>query len=152
MSLLTPDSSAEGLSLSERILVRADANGDLDKFASLTDDFLKLAISVQAGLTDADAEMLKNKRTSELVSSIFSGFEDGDWQIFEEIFSTDISYGDYEAVFLEEYGEDFENYTSLNFAVTLDELKASVGSDEFITELEGYLGGVSPVLSYRLFK
>ncbi|MBE6644807.1 MAG: hypothetical protein E7612_05445 [Ruminococcaceae bacterium] len=152
LSLLTPDSSAEGLSLSERILVRADENGDLDKFAALADDFLKLVISVQAELTDADAEMLKNEKMSELVLSIFSKFEDGDWQIFEEIFSTDISYGDYEAVFLEEYGEDFENYSSSSFEVTLDELKASVGSDKFITELEGYLGGVSPVLSYRLFK
>ena len=151
-SLFVPDSSDGNDSLPDRILLCADGNGDLDKIASIADGFLELIMSVQTRLSDTDAELLKNKRVSELVESIFQSFEESDWQCFRQILSTDIAYRDYEALFAAEYGEDFENYASSGFEVTLNELKASVGSDEFITKLEGYLGGVSPVLSYRLFK
>ena len=153
LSLSVPDVIDGQSSLAERILYTANQNRDLEKIASVMEDFRMLLLSAQENLSDKDAELLRNGELSELVYSVFTGFEDDEWESFEKITGLALGYGEYEALFAETYGEDFENYSAMQInSVALSELRDSTEKEEFLEKLEGYLAGISPVLSYRIFK
>lgn len=153
LSLCVGDAPGEESGLADRILYAAKENADLDRVASVLDDFLELLAAVQSALTDTDANLLKNSEYSRLASSVFGKFSDDEWAAFERILALELSYGYYESLFLENYGEDFENYCNTVEKVnSLSELRSSINDNDFIEKLEGYIAGISPALSYRIFK
>ena len=153
LSLFVGDEPDADSGVADRILYSAEENGDLDKLSSVCGDFVKLLSLVQGKLTDADAEYLKNSRSVELIRSALSKFGDEEWAIFDRIFTIELNYSHYESIFLDIYGEDFEAYRNgVDRSVSLSELKASVGEGDFLNKMEGYFAGISPVLTYRIFK
>ena len=153
LELAVPDSVDENSAAADRILYCAALNSDVKKLAAATKIIESLAVSAQKNLSAEDAGLIREGRFKELLQRIFSKFGDGEWEAFSEMTSADFNYDGYEGIFREIYGEDFEIYcSSLPQSVTADELRASVGGDDFTEKLEGYLAGKSPVLTYRIFK
>ena len=152
-SLCVGDAVDGESTFAEKILYTANKNSDLDRLAAVANDFLKLVIAAQSALVDSDARFLKNAEYSALISSVFAKFSDAEWTTFASICETELDYNSYESIFLEEYGADFADYcNSVGEAYTLSELRTSIGNDDFLEKMEGYLAGISPVLSYRIFK
>lgn len=149
-SYFIPSEQTSGASCMNMIMYTADKNGDLDKLSESVSELMILFAYVQENLDEADAEGLRSGELSSVLSAAFSKFGEQEWEKFERISSLSLEKSTYEAICEEFYGEDFKNY-SLNIqTVTLEELKASVGSDSFTQKLEGYVAGISPALSYWL--
>jgi hypothetical protein len=125
-------------------------NGDAEEITAVMNSFSRLLSSVQHSLTIDSIKHLRNGEEEQLVSRIFQLFEDDEWQLFAEITSVSLNSSDYEKFCGENYGDDFKNYKNGLATVTLDELKDSVGKDNFYESLEGYVGGISPALSYGM--
>ena len=112
-----------------------------------------LLLSARGGLTDGDIALLRGGDNEQTLRNVFSRFGSEEWELFSTLSSLELKYGEYEQIFAEAYGEDFEGYVdSLTDTVSLSELKASVGEADFLKKMEGYLAGISPALSYRIFK
>lgn len=149
-SYFIPSEQASVNSYMNMIIYTADKNGDLDELSESVSDLVSLFAYVQENLDEADAEGLRSGELSSVLSSAFSKFGEQEWEKFERLSSISLEKSAYEAICEEFYGENFKDY-SLNIqTVTLEELKASVGSDSFTQKLEGYVAGISPAFSYWL--
>lgn len=130
----------------------AQKNGDLEKISAVMNSVSNLLCFLQASVGLDEVKYLREGSVDGIIEKAFSLFDDSEWQSFAEITSVDLKYEDYEKKCLEKYGDDFEIYRETLLTVTLDELKSSVGKDDFYKSLEGYLGGISPALSYGMRK
>lgn len=124
-------------------------NGDVEKLASIAGEIFSLIRFAQANLSVSDVAEIRLGNTKALIESAMSRFGDEEWEMLSTIGEIDIKSEEYEGVFLEKY-EDFAAYLEDFEPVSIEELRASVGTDKFYESLKGYVGGISPVLSYGI--
>jgi hypothetical protein len=153
ISLAVPQSNDAESEISDRILYTAKENSHIASAAKSAEEFMNLLLLLQSSLTEADAALIKNAQWEALITSLFSHLDDEGWQSFERAVSGGVDFSPYETLFSEHYGQDFADYSDMGWeSFDIDTLRTSVGEADFLEKLEGYLAGISPVLSYRLFK
>ena len=134
------------------ILACAAKNGDIEKIASVMTSVSRLLCSVQESLSVEAVRDLREGGREAFVGRIFELFGEREWLLFAEITSQDVNSDEYVKIFENRFGEDFVNYKDNLRIVSLDELKESLGQDNFYESLEGYVGGISPAFSYGMRK
>lgn len=133
-----------------KLFVKASENGDFAHLSMQMGEMLKLLSAVQDNLTVEQASLLRQNEREKVLSSVFAGFGDAEWSLFETLTATELKKADYETIAGEVYGEAFEAYRKAVTVSSLSELKATAGTDGFSKALEGYLAGISPAFSYGL--
>ena len=127
----------------------AKDNKDISTFASVMPDIISLLLSAKDSLDTLDAEHIRNMDGQALLANAFCKFGNKEWALFEKITSVPISdlYNQASSEYLK---EEFDIYCEQLKTYTLDELKASVGREDFFKILEGYIGSKSYALSYLM--
>ncbi len=136
----------------QELIYAANNNGDIDLFAGAMEDAIKLASKIISRFTEADVALLRTGDGDGLVKSVFAGFTDEEWTLFERITDLSVKNAKYSKIATEFFGDDFTQYASSNSPVSLTELRAAVGTDGFMNSLEGYIFGISPAFSYGMNK
>ena len=139
-------SSGEGYR--DRLLIRAEENGDLTCLSTVLNTAIPLLASVRDGMTEEEARLLQKKDTGGLLYTIFHRMSAGEKETLFALLATPFTYAEYEAIAEEKYGDAFGAYRQALTAATAEELCAA-DAEEFSSVLERYLFGISPVLTYR---
>lgn len=149
-SYFIPAKSVSHDSYRNMLMYSADKNGDLDEFSAVCSEFIHLLSSVQNNLDDADIKALRSGDFSTFLTLSFSKFTDREWETVLKLSEIPYEVAEYESICEQFYGDNFKEYSSEIKTVTIGELRESVGSDNFIQKLEGYVAGISPAFSYWL--
>ncbi len=132
----------------DELLYKANHNGDVDKFAKSLTELPKLLSSITENMGADDISLMRKGDKKALAASIFAAFSEEDWLLFEKITDISVKSEIYEEVALSFFGEDFESHKTAIEEKSIDELKASIGKENFHDTLEGYIFGISPAFSY----
>ena len=124
--------------------------GDVERIAAIMNNALELLVTVTQQLMPEDIAMLREEKREELLSSVFSRFDDRDWELFKAVTTISLSNEAYHALASEEYGVAYSEYLACIRQVTLDELRASVGEADFYQNLSDYLAAICPAMSYEV--
>ena len=135
-------------SYASRLLAKAKENGDVGKLSSVMGEMLALLASCRESLDTADVEHIRGMDAAALLKNAFEELDQEDWQRLERITTVPLVSADYEAVAAEYFGEDFTAYAAEITPATIEELRQSVGTEDFSKTLEEYIAGISPALSY----
>ena len=113
-------------------------------------DTVKLVSHSLKNLTADDVAAIRKGTRADAIEVMLSHFGDDEWAIFEGIIMLDVDGERYAAV-LRRYAQDaFESFEAGLTRVTLEELKASVGTDKFVKNLEGYVAELSSALAFGI--
>ena len=115
-------------------------------------DAVALFNSVNEKLTAKDVAALRSADRKEFLHSVFTRFDEADWQRFERVMGAELDLSLYSSYATEKFGTDYTEYATGAASVTLDGLRLAVGTDEFYTAFVKYLTGVSPAFSYGVKK
>lgn len=132
-----------------KLFAKAVENGDCKVLAAQMDNVFKFLSAVQENLTVEQAAWIRQKERELVVSSIFGGLSESEWALFEQITSMQLKKEEYQTIAEKVYGEAFEVYVSSLTNVSLDEVKAVAGTENFFQILKNYLAGICPAISYR---
>jgi len=125
-------------------------SGDVDQIALVMNSALELLATVTERLVPADIALLREGKREELLSSVFSRFDDRDWELFKFVTSVSFSNETYHGLAIEAYGKAYSEYLASIRQVDFDELRASVGKQEFYQNLSDYLAAICPAISYEV--
>lgn len=130
----------------EDIFVLAKDSGDLLRVADVMNTAVKLLSAIQENLTPAHTEHLINYDADAFAYAVVSGFNDEEWAMLEglEVALT----GDYNAIALEYYGDDYLGFKSSLEGITISGLKQAADKEGFANLLYGYLKGLYPAFFY----
>jgi hypothetical protein len=145
-SYITP--SAKPSDYKSALIYAAVQNGDLAALAENMAGFIEIAHKAQSGLKNEDVALLRSGKKKELISQLLGRFDDNDWASLENLLNSFSSAEDYNNIAKEFFGDEYLSYAAGIKAVTLAELRAAVGTEEFFEKMEGYIAGISPALSY----
>lgn len=127
-----------------------EKNGDMESLASVMNDFMALICSVQASLDTEDIALLRSGDGAAALNRIFSKFDEIQWARFDKICSISLALEQYDSIMLEYYGQMYADHLDSLEVVSLEMLRASVGSDKFYESLKGYLAGVMPAIPFGM--
>lgn len=148
--LLSHSLAAKSSSYYDRLSAVFEESGDIDRVAAAMDQALGLIVGMIERCEPEDIALLRAGKSGEFLVSAFSRFERADWESFRSVSSVSLSNGKYSELALEEYGEDFSEYLAGIRQIEFDELRASVGSEDFYQFLRDYLAGICPAISYEV--
>ncbi len=131
-----------------KMLECAAESGDIALLSEKMNGVMSLMRSVQSRFSAEQAAHLRRGEISALAFSVFSNFSAEDWSVFEDATSLKLR-GDYSALAAENFA-DYSEYEEGIVPRTLEELKGA-HSGNFISVLEGYVGGICPVAAFLIF-
>lgn len=134
----------------EELLYEANYNGDGERISEIMSELIALLSSVKESLTKEDIGLLRQGEIKAMLSNVFSRFGDGEYELIEKFASSIQKKNTYDKVAVRYFADDYTAYKGKLSAKTLDELRLSVGTDEFYDTLEGYIFGISPAFSYGM--
>lgn len=134
----------------DKVIFEAERNGDVSKFAVAIFEAASLIAESQGKLTTADIELLRQGSFDELIFALIERFDDSDWARFDSALTQEINKEAYNALAKSYYGEGFDIYLQAGKSATLEELKASCGTDSFNKTLKEYIFGICPAFSYNM--
>ena len=127
-------------------------SGDYEKLADVMDEMSALALSVTQKMIPTDMQALRTGDYEALANSVFSRFSDADWDAFNTLTSIALSNEQYHALATAEYGASYSEYLASLQSVTFEELRQSLGTEDFYSDLLHYLAGICPAISYEVNK
>ena len=133
-----------------KILKTMKKTGDIAAVSTVMQDVAKLLSDTVEKLDETDAALLRNGDREKLICLLFAKFDETDWARFERVTECDFAVESYEEVAVDTYGENYENYKAGMRSLTLEQLKAAAGQDDFYDSLKGYIAGISPAFSYGM--
>lgn len=125
-------------------------NGDGEELAEIMDEIILLTSTVKSGLTAEDVGYVREKEYRKLCASVFERFSGREYEILGKISTINYNNDSYDRIGAEYYGDAYEEYRKNGVSADLDELRASVGTDDFYTKLEGFVFGMSPAFSFGM--
>ena len=125
-------------------------NGDVSRVSAVMNDAVKLWASVLKGLLPADVSALRAGEHEKLLNAVFSRFSEEDWALFMSVTSVSLTNEEYSALAEGKYGEAYLEYAESIGQIDADQLRASVGSENFYQNLLNYLARVCPAISYEV--
>lgn len=134
----------------DKVMFEATQNKDVEKLAYFIKEMTILMSKAQEKMQSDDIELLRNGKSREFLFKCIERFDESDWKCFEKITSQEINVDDYNTLAISYYGEEFEAYLQDYKTVSLDELKASCGTDGFNQALKEYIAGICPAFSYDM--
>ena len=148
--LLSLAVNVEGSSYRARLAKSFAESGDIDRLAERMNDAMTLLITVMERLTPEDVGLLRANEREALVTSIFARFDETDWARWESITTVTLANEPYTALAAEEYGEDFTAYLAALRPIGPEELRASVNTSTFYSDLSDYLASICPAIAYEV--
>ncbi|MBO5380289.1 MAG: hypothetical protein J6A90_08180 [Clostridia bacterium] len=134
----------------DKVIFEAERNGDVSKFAVAISKTLSLIAESQSKLTTADIELLRQGSFDELIFAMIERFDDSAWARFDSALTQEINKEAYNALAKSYYKDGFDIYLQAGKSATLEELKASCGTDGFNKTLKEYIFGICPAFSYNM--
>ena len=134
----------------DKVIFEAERNGDASKFAVAISEIFSLIAESQEKLTTADIELLRQGSFDELIFNMIERFDDSAWARFDSALTQKINKEAYNALAKSYYKEGFDIYLQAGKSATLEELKASCGTDSFNKTLKEYIFGICPAFSYNM--
>lgn len=132
----------------DRLLVKANENGDLLRIAASCDELLSLLTAARDRMSTDTARLLQAGERDTLLFELFHSLNEEERASFFALTAIDLTYDDYEAIALAEYGDTFTSYKeSIHPANASEVCAADVAT--FVDTLTRYLAGISPVLTYQ---
>lgn len=150
--LLSRISIKEGSSYHAALSDAFTKSGDIDRVADVMNDTLGLLVGVMDRLTSQDIGLLREGKRDALIASVFSRFEDKDWQIFEAVTSVPLSNEQYSALATEEYGKEYSTFLADIQPINVQALRAGVDSPQFCSHLFDYFAAICPAISYEVIE
>ena len=132
------------------ILSKMLENGDIKTLSVAMPRFVMLLRKMQSGLSAADIALVRSGDKEAIIGSLFLSLDEEGWQMFFDLTEISLDFDSFEAIYEDKYGEEYISYAEGLVPISNDQLRASVGKIEFYESLEGYLGGISPMLSYGM--
>ncbi len=127
-----------------------EESGDRSRLAAVMNDAVTLSASVIEKLTPEDIAALRAGEREALINSVFSRFDEADWNLFASLTAVPLANAQYSALAAGEYGKAYLAYLESIEDVNLSELRAVVGSAEFYQTLKNYLAALCPAISYEV--
>lgn len=134
----------------DELLYEANYNGDAERISESMAEVISLLSAVKDSLTAEDIGLIRAGDVGGMLSAAFSRFGDAEYEKISKISLAFEKKSSYLRVGEKFFGEEFTLYRDTHEAKTLDELRLSVGTDEFYSCLEGYVYGISPAFSYGM--
>lgn len=134
----------------EKVIFAASQNGDITSFSAFVKEIAFLVGDAQSSLSSEDVELLREGKMSDFLCRCIENFDESDWARFDEICNLEIRRDEYTALAVSYYGDDFSAYMDTLSVKTIEELKLSVGKDNFNQTLKEYIAGICPAFSYGM--
>lgn len=134
----------------DKVMFEAYRNGDNEKMAIATKEFVLLIAEAQNSLTLEDISILRNGEGNKFIYKLIEGLDDDGWSRFDRICKQEINKDEYVKIAKEYYGSDFEEYLQSMQGASIDELKQACGTDSFNQTLKEYIFGICPAFSYNM--
>ena len=112
-------------------------------------DFISL---LEKNITIDDIPLLRENKIDELFASVSLRIEQNEWEKLDKALKTEINSDSYIKLAKNYYGEDFNKYLESYETASIEELKASMGSEDFYQTLKEYISGICPAFSYDMNK
>ncbi len=159
MDSITPDgfalllsyvpTSPEGGYLA-RLLQAAKENGDAALLAEKMGDALRLLGVCRDKLDVTDCHYVRERDVRGMLQAAVQKFEEKDWALLASVSDIALHRADYDQIAATEFGADYLAYLASVKVCTLDELKQSVGGEDFLKVWKGYVAGICPALAYGM--
>ena len=146
--LLTLTLPATPTDYRDRLLVKANENGDLLRIAASCNEMLSLLAATRDRMSADTIRLLQAGEQDKLLFTLFHSLSDAERASFFRLTAIDLTYDDYETLALTEYGDAFTSYKKSIHPATEEEVCAADVTD-FVDTLTRYLAGISPALTYR---
>jgi len=145
LSKVLPDEAGE--SYSSKILAKIKENGDTDvlKYAVL---YVMDTLKVLERLTADDISVIRDGDPIRKTELIFSKFGENEWSNIEKTGALQFKVGDYNQIASTVYGSDFEAYVQELTPVNAEQLRLSVGEENFEEMLINYIAAICPAFGY----
>lgn len=102
-------------------------------------------------LTEGDMAALRVGNVRKMTTAVFARFSPEQFERFISVWDISLA-GSYEDVALEFFGEEYLRYSQSVATYSAEQLRSSVGTENFFEILEGYIAGKVPCLAYALFR
>jgi hypothetical protein len=135
----------------EKIAFAASKNGDMTELAEKMPRFISLLAKIQSRLDTEDAGYLKSGDSEAFVLSVMGKFDGEDFSELDCILSLSYENLEYSSLATDYFGSGYTEYFKSFATADIDALRASVGTDEFLETLKGYVAGKCPALAYAIF-
>ena len=146
--LLTLTLPAAPTDYRDRLLIKANENGDLLLVAASCDELLSLLTAARNRMSADTTRLLQAGERDALLFELFQSLSEEERASFFRLTTIDLTYDDYEAIALAEYGDAFTLYKESIHPATASEVCAC-DVTTFVDTLTRYLAGISPALTYR---
>lgn len=146
--LLTLTLPAAPTDYRDLLLIKANENGDLHLVAASCDELLSLLTAARNRMSADTTRLLQAGKRDALLFELFQSLSEEERASFFRLTTIDLTYDDYEAIALAEYGDAFTLYKESIHPATASEVCAC-DVTTFVDTLTRYLAGISPALTYR---
>jgi hypothetical protein len=141
-----------GKSFFNRVIFSASQNGDSKEFAKTAKQIASIISKLKEKMTVDGFDALRNGDKNKFILNVLENFDENEWEEFDSAMPRNIDTEKYIALATEWYGEAFEVYLESYEVATLEELKASCGTQDFYKTLKEYVAGICPAFSYSLMR
>lgn len=125
-------------------------SGDIDRLAGVMNDSINLLVDMIERCEPEDIALLRAGKRDEFIVSVFSRFDNKEWELFKSVTSVSLANEIYSELAREEYGDDYSEYLANIRQVGFEELREKVDNEDFYQYLVDYIAGICPAISYEV--
>ena len=152
LALLTPEKTAADTAYAQRLLSAVRASGDARALAAVCGDLSALLASAAQRVSAAEIALLREGKYADALQAVMFRFTDADFARLARIGALRLEGAAYESAAAAQYGDGYTAYAQSLTPVSAEGLRACLGTEKFLEGLEGFIGGISPALSYGMRK
>ncbi len=150
LSLLLPEKTAADAAYPLQLMAAVRASGDLQAVAAICGDGSALLASAVQRVTAAEISLLREGAYADALQAVMLRFTDADFAHLARACALKLDGAAYEKAAVLHYGEEYRAYAEALAPAGIEALRASLGTEKFSEVLEGFIGGISPALSYGI--